>query len=363
MKSILWLGTLLALGAVAPSSPAFCLGTRGELDRVNRRIQGRVLDFTKNHGADNRIWSPVLQQWRDLYVYLPPGYDPHQCYPVILYFHGFSQDELFFLRRQIQMFDEAIVSGCLPPAIIAVPDGSLKGRATFKSTGSFFVNSNAGNYEDFVIQDVWGFLTHNFPIRPEREAHVLTGASMGGFAAYHLGIKYRQCFGVVAALFPPLNLRWVDCHGRYRANFDPCCWGWRTELRPHEVVGRFFGVITIKMKNLTDPLFGRGPEVIDQISRVNPIEMLDSYCLHEGELAMYIAYAGCDQFNLDAQVESFLYRAKQKGLTVDVAYDPKGRHNFRTGVRLFPGFVAWLGPRLAPYSPPLATAGVPCPAP
>ena len=43
------------------------------LEKVNRRLAGDVVDFTKNHGADRRIFSPILGRPRDLYVYLPPG--------------------------------------------------------------------------------------------------------------------------------------------------------------------------------------------------------------------------------------------------------------------------------------------------
>src|ERR1700677_78320 len=51
-------------------------------NRVNMKLHGQVLDFTNNHGSDNRIWSPALCQRRDLYVYLPPGYNPAKKYPL-----------------------------------------------------------------------------------------------------------------------------------------------------------------------------------------------------------------------------------------------------------------------------------------
>ena len=65
---------------------------------------------------------------------------------------------------------------------------------------------------------------------------------------------------------------------------------------------------------------------------------------------MYIAYGGRDQFNITAQVDSFLYRAKQRGLTVGVGYDPQGKHDLATAMKLLPGVWEWLGPRLAPYA-------------
>jgi S-formylglutathione hydrolase FrmB len=247
-----------------------------------------------------------------------------------------------------------MASGKLPPAIVAAPDGSISGQASYFSAGSFYINSHAGNFEDYVIQDVWGFLLSHYPVRPEREAHVLAGVSMGGFGAYNLGIKYADQFKVVVGIFPPLNLRWVDCHCRYRANFDPCCWGWRTQVdRGHEVVGRFYlGLVTIRLKKVIDPLFGKGPQALEAVKRENPIEMIDRFGLQDGVLDMYIAYAGRDEYNIDAQVESFLYRARQLGLCVAVGYEPRGRHNLETARKLFPGIVEWLAQRLAPFAPP-----------
>jgi pimeloyl-ACP methyl ester carboxylesterase len=351
MTRVRIIGLAAAVWLAASTAPAQALGRANSLRRINERLCGRVIDHTHNHGHNHRIWSASLCEWRDLYVYLPPGFDPCQRYPVVVYLHGFTQDEQYFVENQVQLFDDAIASGRLPPLIIAIPDGSLPGRPAVRNSVTFFANSRAGRFEDFVIKDVWNFVTANYPIRPEREAHVLTGSSMGGSAAFALAIKHRDLFKTVVGFFPAVNLRWVDCHQRYMRNFDPCCWGWREKLRPCEVVGRFYGVLTVRFKVLSDPLFGRGPHVLHCMSRINPIELLDFCDVQPGELDMYIAYGGKDEFNIDAQVESFLHRAKERCLAVGVAYDPRGRHDLETGTRLFPAAVEWLAPLLAPYSP------------
>jgi S-formylglutathione hydrolase FrmB len=346
-----WLGFVLLLGLSAAPIQAGPWCRQGDLDRINRQLHGVVVDHTHNHGADRRIWSAALGQPRDLYVYLPPGFDPCRRYPFVMWLHGFSQDEQAFLLEVARPLDEAISTGRLPPVVIAAPDGSLDGNPGLLTAGSFFVNSDAGRFEDFIMQDVWDFMMANYPLRPEREAHVLAGVSMGGGGAYNLGIKYRDRVRVVLGVFPPLNSRWLDCHGRYFGNFDPCCWGWRTEFPPHEVVGRFYGVINVRLRRVIDPLYGRGPEVVNRVSLENPIEMIDRLNLQEGELAMYVGYGGQDQFNVDAQVESFLYRARQRGLTVAVGYVPNGKHDLATALKLMPGVLAWLTEQLAPYAP------------
>src|SRR5262249_27031528 len=143
--------------------------------RINRGLHGTLLDFTRNHGADRRIWSSALGQKRDLYVYLPPGFDPNCRYPACIWLHGFAQDEQQFAEEIAPKVDAAIAAGKLPPIIFVAPDGSLNGHPCLVTAGSFFVNCNAGRFEDFVIEDVWPFLCRNFPILPQREAHVLAG--------------------------------------------------------------------------------------------------------------------------------------------------------------------------------------------
>ncbi len=345
---------------VVSGSPAAARPLRNHfaLARTERKLAGTVHDFTHNHGSDNRIWSSALGKPRDLYVYLPPGFDPCQRYPLVMLMHGFAQDEVSILLDVLPALDAAIVAGKLPPAIIAAPDGSINGRACLYNAGSFYINSRAGAFEDYLMVDVWNFLHEHYPIRPEREAHVLAGASMGGGAAFIHGIRHRDRVGVAVGIFPPLNSRWLDCHCRYRGNFDPSCWGWRTDFsRRKEVVARFYGIFAIRLGQVVKPLYGNDPNTAELVARENPIEMLDAHCLREGELAMFVAYGKKDQFNLDAQVESFLYAAHQRGLTVASVCDPDGKHDVRTALRLVPYAVEWLAPRLAPYSP-----GFACPA-
>jgi S-formylglutathione hydrolase FrmB len=345
-----WVGAIVALGLTVSDAAAGGLLHPFQLKRLNNRLHGQVVDHTNNHGHDRRIWSAALHQARDLYVYLPPGYDPAKRYPVAVWLHAFRQDEEDFLQQIVTAFDDAMSCGQLPPFIVVCPDGTIQGESLFLQTGSFFVNSKAGCFEDYIIRDVWSFVVEHYSVRPEREAHLMMGASMGGFGAYNLAIKHRDNFKLVVGLFPPVNLRWVDCHERYRSNFDPCCWGWRHELRPHEVIARFYG-IPIRMWQLVKPIYGLGPDAIPKMSDENPIELLEKYDVRPGQLDMYIAYAGKDEFNIDAQVESFLEVARRRSLEVGVGYEPNGRHNIRTGLKLFPGIADWLSVRLAPYAP------------
>src|SRR5262245_2098911 len=330
-------------------APPMLLGPN-QLGRVQRRLCGQMLDFTRNHGADHRIWSPALCQRRDLYVYLPPGYDPAKKYPMAIFLHGAAQDENFFLQAQVARLDHAIVTGKLPPLVVAAPDGSLKGRASIHKPATFFANSRVGRFEDFVMEDVWEFVHKNFSIRPEREAHAIMGVSMGGSAAYTMAIKHKDRVKSAIGIHPPLNLRWADSRGRYRVPFDPDDWGMRERLRGWEALGRrkFF---TLRFHDLFGPSFGHGVRAMAEVAAINPLELLDAYDIRPGELDLFVAYGGRDEFNIAAQVESFLWRAGERGLEIGVAYDPHGKHDLATGIRLFPEALRWVAQRTPPPAP------------
>jgi S-formylglutathione hydrolase FrmB len=347
-------GLALVLLAVS-SQAALATGWRkdsSELKALNKRIAGEVVDHTANHGCDNRMWSQFLYQRRDLYVYLPPNFQKCERYPLIIWMHGLFQDERSFLRDVVPALDRAIQEGCMPPVIVAAPDGTVKGEDGPHSVGGFWVNSTAGDFEDLITQDLWLFLTRHYPIHEDRKARAFAGYSMGGFGAYYLGIRYRNCVGIAAGISPPLNPRWADKHGNPFANFDPKEWGWRTEFMPHQKVGRLVhGAPPLRMKHVLDPLFGSGPAAVQAISEVNPIEMIDRYGVGPCELDMYVAYGKRDPFNIDAEVESFVYLARDRGLTVTVDCDPKGKHSVHEMRDFVPCLLRWLAPRLAPYSP------------
>ena len=321
------------------------------LPQLNRCLKGRVDDYTANHGCDYRFFSPALGQKRDVYVYVPPGYDPELRYPIVYWMHGFAQDEKSFLEI-ISFFDKEMAEGKLPKSVMVAADGSPKGRASYFDAGTFYLNSPLGNFEDYIVTDIWNHVVTRYSIRPEREAHVLAGASMGGFGAYNLGIKHRKQFGVVIGIMPPLNTRYSDCHGRTRVDFDPNCFELNERYRPFEPVARFYGgLITIRKRRVTSDIFGEGPDVVQKIAAQNPAEMLTTYDVKPGELEMFAGYGSGDEFNFDAHVQSFAYMAKFRGIEVKTVCIPGGGHNRETGKRMLPDLAEWIRPRLEKYAP------------
>ena len=320
------------------------------LDHLNRKLAGQVVDQTQNHGSDNRICSPILGRPRDLYIYLPPGYNPANAYPLIIFLHGADVDEHDFLDPgDLKDLDRMMATGEIPPAVIAAPDGTYQGRNRLTSTHSLWVNGLGGRFEDHVVQEVVPYMMANYSIRPEREAHGLLGISAGGFGAMGIALKHRDVFSAVATLAGPLNMRYYTAQGRYGDNFDPATYRTRTEYKPNQIIAKFyFGFLRRKVKDFIAPVYGTGPDVLAKIKRDNPADLLKSTDLQPGQLQMYVNYAGLDNYNFDAQALSFVWLAERRGVRSDVVKVPRGRHNLPYIESQEPKGLYWLGEHLLP---------------
>jgi poly(3-hydroxybutyrate) depolymerase len=343
---------VLALLACAPPARAQ-VGNCRSLESLNRRLGGQVLDFTHNHGADRRLNSPIMGRPRDLYVYLPPGYNPSQAYPLIVYFHLAYLDEHWIVATDfLVQLDGMIRRGEFPPTIVAYPDGTIAGENHIRAPHSLFVNGVNGRFEDHILYEVVPFLHGHFAIRPEREAHALLGASGGGFGAMSLALRHRERFGTVATLAAPLNLRYWNCQEDYRADFDPATFRWRETYDPDQVIATFgFGLRRTRARTYVEPVFGSGPGVISRVIAVNPADQILATGLRPCELSIYVNYPGKDNYNFDAQDESFAWLAAQQGVHLTVERDPCARHNlayFRANhIRAY----RWLACHLLPPAP------------
>lgn len=353
---IAWFAALLIVPAAVHSAPAqsslLHIRHRDQVANLNRAIAGQVLDFTDNHDCDRRMCYPSLGKKRDLYVYLPPGYDGRTQFPAMLWLHGLGHDEQTFLNI-VPTIDEAIRAGKLPPMVVAAPDGTITGNPSPFNAGSFYLAGKHGDYEGYIARDVWGFVKANYCVRPEREAHVIAGGSMGGFGAFNLGFKYRQEFGHIVGIMPPINLRYGDGNGKYLTPYDPDNTTLRDTDRRNEVVGKFYGVLLIRARRMTDPVIGRHhPDPTGFIAAENPMEMLAAYDIHPHEFGMFIGYGTKDEFNIGAQVQSFLDTAAKRGIRPEVCVIPDGRHSVATAKAMFPDFCRWMGGQVGAYAPP-----------
>lgn len=181
----------------------------------------RVERFESAVLRDNLPGDPHV---RDLYLYLPPGYEGDaKRYPVIWCLTGFTGRGRMLLNDATwepgigDRMDALIAAGRAKPAILAMPD------CFTHLGGSQYVNSPAlGRYEDYVVGELVPFVDAGFRTLPDAAHRGVMGKSSGGFGAITLGMKHPDVFGGVA------------CHSGdmafdlcYRIDFGPALRGLR----------------------------------------------------------------------------------------------------------------------------------------
>ncbi|MBK9601609.1 MAG: hypothetical protein IPO36_07165 [Anaerolineales bacterium] len=136
---------------------------------------------------------------RTIQVYLPPSYGiPDKHFPVIYYLPGYGDSGMIGFNLPGSM-DRLVSDGKVNEIIIVVANGMNK------LGGSFYTNSPVtGNWEDFIAQDVVGYVDGHFRTLAQAESRGITGHSMGGFGALNIAMHRPDVFGVVCSMSPGL---------------------------------------------------------------------------------------------------------------------------------------------------------------
>jgi enterochelin esterase family protein len=132
---------------------------------------------------------------RELWVYLPPGFDPRRRYPALLGVVGFTGTGAMLFNRDplgedlAQRLDRLIGAGACPPVIVAAPD------CFTRLGGNQYINSSAtGRYEDYLISEIVPFVERSYPVK----RWGVFGKSSGGYGSIVLGMRHPQLFQALA---------------------------------------------------------------------------------------------------------------------------------------------------------------------
>ncbi|MBK9601502.1 MAG: hypothetical protein IPO36_06585 [Anaerolineales bacterium] len=136
---------------------------------------------------------------RTIQVYLPPSYGIQgNRFPVVYYLPGYGDSGMIGFNLPDSM-DRLVNDGKVNEMIIVVVNG------TNKLGGSFYANSPVtGNWEDFIAQDVVGYVDGHFRTLAQAESRGITGHSMGGFGALNIAMHRPDVFGAVYSMSPGL---------------------------------------------------------------------------------------------------------------------------------------------------------------
>jgi predicted alpha/beta superfamily hydrolase len=169
------------------------------LDRLLRRWharKGRLVVLPS-------VYSPQLDNRRDLYVYVPAVSVPVGTgYSVIYMQDGQNLFDPAMSFAGTWGVDEALRWASrrgLDAIVVGIPNMGEARLAEYNPFGK------AGDrYLDFVIHTVKPLVDAQFPTLPDRGHTGIAGSSMGGLISLYALFRYSESFGFAAALSPSL---------------------------------------------------------------------------------------------------------------------------------------------------------------
>ena len=138
---------------------------------------------------------------RDLFVYVPPGYDAGSArLPQVMMLAGYGGTNRsllnydFFSPNPVERFDRMLQAGTCQPGLLVLPD------AINRWGGSQFLDSEAtGRYQSYLADEIVPFVDAHYRTLPVREARAVVGKSSGGFGALRLGLDRPEVFGAIGS--------------------------------------------------------------------------------------------------------------------------------------------------------------------
>ena len=134
--------------------------------------------------------SDILDNDRELWVYLPPDYDSSgDDYPLLIAFDGW---EYLHLIQAPHTLDNMIASGTIAPCVMVMV-GNVKGRRDAELTCN-------PDFARCVTDEILPLIQAQFRVRTASEQVTLSGCSFGGLTSTWLAVTHPHLFGNVLSL-------------------------------------------------------------------------------------------------------------------------------------------------------------------
>lgn len=157
--------------------------------------------------------SSILNNDRDLVVYLPPGYEANQKKRyAVLYLHDgqnlFDGATSFIPGKEwrVDETSQALISaGKIQPLIIVGINNTGKDRIneyTPAEDARYKMGGKADLYGRMLVEELKPLIDANYRTIKDAEHTGLGGSSLGGLVSLYLGLKYPNVFGRLAVVSP-----------------------------------------------------------------------------------------------------------------------------------------------------------------
>ena len=163
-----------------------------------------------------QVWSPQLENHRDILVYLPPSYSIGQRrYPVVYMHDGqnlFDHNTSYAgVEWQVDETMEALSEEGVEAIVVGVPHMREQRLAEYNPLPGAQV-SRGKAYLDFLIHTLKPLIDRDFRTRPDKRHTGIMGSSMGGLISLYAFFYYPHTFGFMGCLSPAF---WYGSAGIY----------------------------------------------------------------------------------------------------------------------------------------------------
>lgn len=139
-----------------------------------------------------KYFSTVFNQWRQFYIYTPPGYDVNSSekYPVLYILHGGGEDERGWATqgKTDLIIDNLIAENKTKPMLVVMPDGNT--NTDFAGFGERTLRMFEAEMKRCIIP----FVEKNYRTETDSKNRALAGLSMGGIQTLYVGMNNTDLF-------------------------------------------------------------------------------------------------------------------------------------------------------------------------
>jgi enterochelin esterase-like enzyme len=152
------------------------------------------------HGEVRERWyhAKTTGEWRRIFVYTPPGYDPDRsgCYPVLYLQHGRGENERGWSRqgRVSLIMDNLIADGKAKSMLIVMEHGY---GHTSGESAHWDYGQDLAVFTEVMLNDLIPMIDATYRTIPDREHRALAGLSMGGGQALEIGLGHLDAFAYI----------------------------------------------------------------------------------------------------------------------------------------------------------------------
>ncbi|MBX7223080.1 MAG: alpha/beta hydrolase [Blastocatellia bacterium] len=180
--------------------------------RTRRHTPGKHT-LTGHFQMHTAFHSRILQNHRNVLVYLPPDYaaNPFRRYPVFYMQDGqnlFDGATSYIpgVEWEVDETAERLIRNrkIEPVIIVGIYNTGVDRIDEYTPTRDPKVDKGgkANLYGRFLVEELKPFIDHHYRTLPDRHHTAVGGSSLGGLVSMYLGLKYPQVFGKLAVMSP-----------------------------------------------------------------------------------------------------------------------------------------------------------------